>query len=215
MKKIAFMSMPMQKISPAYRLEKNCNNSYSEKIYFPLNVTLAENLRKDDELVVYIIKMTDNLTPNLTRNFDEFMALYKNELDSINKDIGAKVSCQIIESNFAETRDAFGERFIHLFEGLSEGVKIYADITFGSKPTSHIIMNVLYFAEKFFNADVESVVYGKILFKDTEDGRTVIDNESAKICDVTVLYLMNNLTYSMNAASGKDALDTMKVFFGM
>lgn len=216
MKKIAFMTMTMQQTFDAlYYLSEKSKHLHGGKIYFPLNVVLADNLHKNDELTVCIIKMTDNLTPSLERNFDKYLERYKNEIESINKSIGAKIEYTIIDSDFVETRDAFGKRFMDLFDVLSDGVKIYADITFGTKPTSLIIMNVLHFAEKFFDADVDSVIYGKTGFIKKEDGNSVADPKSAKVCDVTVLYLLNNLTYSMNADSGDEARDAMKVFFGM
>ena len=60
------------------------------------------------------------------------------------------------------------------------------------------------FAEKFFDADVKNIVYGKFRFD---------DNNSAEIYDVTALYYLNSLTNVMSAPDGKTALARLDKFF--
>jgi len=216
MKKIAFTAMTMQPLrNPLYSLGGKSKTSYNGKINFPLNVALAENLDESDELTVCIIKVTDGLTAKSEETFRKNEEVFRDELSKINESIGAKIQYKIIESDFSETRDAFGKRFMEMFEILENGCKIYADITFGTKPTSMLTMNILYFAEKFYDADIESVVYGKTVFKELPDGRSVPDPDNSKVCDVTILYLFNNLTNAMEVENGEKAKKIFRMFFGM
>jgi len=127
MKKIAFTAMTMQPLrNPLYSLSGKSRSSYSGKINFPLNAALAEKLDESDELTVCIIKVTDGLTAKSEETFRKNEEVFRDELSRINESIGAKIQYKIIESDFSETRDAFGKRFMEMFEILENGCKIYA-----------------------------------------------------------------------------------------
>ena len=76
-----------------------------------------------------------------------------------------------------------------------------------------VMMCVLSFAEKFFDADVKKIVYGKVDFVKHDDGKTYPENP--ELYDVTSLYYLNNLMGAMEAPSGEEALKSLDAFFAL
>lgn len=215
MKRIIYTSMIMQKLGEAaYSLSELTNSSYTGKVHFPIISRISEDLEKDDELSVCIVRMEAGLTEGGEKLHKDNEEAFKKELDIVNESIGAKISYKIIATPFSETKDVFGKRFLDMYNEIESDCKVYADITYGTKTTALLIMNILNFAERFYNADIESIVYGKILFKDDKDGIPRPDLSSAEVCDVTMLYLLNNLTNSLDVSNGEEAKNVLKVFFG-
>ena len=216
MKKLVFTTMAMQNVvngkDPVYKTTEKSKISLDHKMFFPISVKFTESLEKDDDVTICVLKMTDGVSPNGLNHYNENIKKFMEETTEIANRMEAKIQYKEIESDFSETKDAFGKRFMEMFDMLTEGCTVYADITFGSKPSAFLILNILYFAEKFYNADIDSVVYGRVLYKD-EGEKTVLDPESAKVCDVTILYLLNNLTSVMNVPDGNAAKEALKIFF--
>lgn len=206
MKKIIFCDIPMKKQldSMVYAGSGNTNISYSEPVVFPINAMLTENLKKDDEVNVILLRTLDK-----DGNSDKNTSLFIKELDSINSKIGAKITYETVDSEFKETKDNHEARLKAILDKLEENSQIYADITFGPKPFPMILMCVLSFAEKFLNCDVKSVVYGKVNFDENNKAT------SPELYDVTSLYYLNNLTNSMVAADGKEARKNLDEFFSL
>ena len=94
---------------------------------------------------------------------------------------------------------------------LENDAEIYADITFGPKPFPMLLMPVLTFAEKFCNADIKKIVYGKVEFIKHDDGKKY--PEKPELYDVTSLYYLNNLVGTMEASSSYEAQKSLKAFF--
>ena len=69
------------------------------------------------------------------------------------------------------------------------------------------------FAEKFFNADIKKIVYGKVEFIKHDDGKAY--PEKPELYDITSLYYLNNLMGAMEAPSGKEALKSLDSFFSL
>lgn len=212
MKNLMYMSMTMQpNLEPAYKIE-----GFDELFCFPIAVKMAEELKKGEDVTVFIIKMVDKNDPaDFENRFKKNMAIFEKEVEKVNSKIQANIKFDVFESDFTETKDVFGQRFMKMFDSLSEKCKIIADITFGTKPTSHLIMSILHFAEKFYDADIDSVIYGKTVMKLGEDKRNHPDPANSKVCDVTILYLFDNLTNVMNANSGEEAKKVFNMFFGI
>ena len=131
------------------------------------------------------------------------------ELDSINSEIGAKISYETLESEFKETKDIHETRLKEILDKIEENTEIYADITYGPKPLPMILMCVISFAEKFLNCEVKSVIYGKVDFDDNDKPC------NPELYDVTSLYYLNNLTNSMVVDNGKEARQSLNEFFSL
>ena len=102
-------------------------------------------------------------------------------------------------------------RFRQLIEQVEENAAIYADMTYGPKTLTPVIFFVLSFAEKFFNADISHIVYGRIIHG---NDKKAIGN-TAELYDVTPLYYLNSLTSVLEAPDGKTALDRLNKFFAL
>ena len=206
MKKIIFCDIPMknQLDSMVYAGSGNANISYSEPVVFSINAILAENLKKNDEVKVILLRTLDK-----DGNSDKNSSLFMKELDSINSKIGAKITYETLDSEFKETKDNHEARLKAILDKVEENSQLYADITFGQKPLPMILMCVLSFAEKFLNCDIKSVVYGKVNFDENNKPT------SPELYDVTSLYYLNNLTNSMVAADGKEARKNLDEFFSL
>lgn len=206
MKKIIFCDIPMKKNMNAmvYAGTGNTNCNYIKPIMFPINAVLAESLKKGDEVRVILLRTLDK-----DSNSEKNSGLFMQELDSINSEIGAKISYETLDSEFKETKDNHEKRLQDMLDKIEENTEIYADITYGPKPLPMILMCVISFAEKFLNCDVKSVVYGKVDFD--------VNNQPSnpELYDVTSLYYLNNLTNSMVADSGKEARQNLNEFFSL
>lgn len=206
MKKIIFCDIPMKKNMDAmvYAGTGNTNCSYSKPVMFAINAVLAETLQKNDEVRVILLRTLDK-----AGNSGKNGGLFMQELDSINSEIGAKISYETLDSDFKETKDIHEKRLQNMLDKIEEHTEIYADITYGPKPLPMILMCVISFAEKFLNCDVKSVVYGKVDFDDNNKPC------NPELYDVTSLYYLNNLTSSMVADNGKDARQSLNEFFSL
>ena len=206
MKKIIFCDIPMKKNMNAmvYAGTGNTNCNYSKPVMFAINGVLAETLKKDDEVRVVLLRTLDK-----AGNSGKNSGLFMQELDSINSEIGAKISYETLESEFKETKDIHETRLKEILDKIEENTEIYADITYGPKPLPMILMCVISFAEKFLNCEVKSVIYGKVDFD--------VNNKpcNPELYDVTSLYYLNNLTNSMVAYSGKEARQSLNEFFSL
>lgn len=206
MKKIIFCDIPMKKNmnAMAYAGTGNTNCNYTKPIMFPINAVLAESLKKGDEVRVILLRTLDK-----DSNSEKNSGLFMQELDSINSEIGAKISYETLDSEFKETKDNHEKRLQDMLDKIEENTEIYADITYGPKPLPMILMCVISFAEKFLNCDVKSVVYGKVDFDENNQP------SNPELYDVTSLYYLNNLTNSMVADSGKEARQNLNEFFSL
>lgn len=167
MKKIIFCPItlqPSESFKAIYDVKQQDffdGSTYSKKIYYPINVVLANDLQKDDEVKVVLIRTKDERRKDSDKIYKANLEKFTTEFSEICDSVGAISNIKnpvIIESEFKETRDVFEERFMKFFEVLEDNVEIYADTTFGSRVFSMILMNVLNFAEKFFNAELKSEI---------------------------------------------------------
>lgn len=196
--KIAFATIPMQKIDPVfYKSEENKEIEFQGKVRLPINALLAKTLKKDEELKVVRIITEGEFSESSAKQQQE-------ELDKINENIGAKITYTDVRESFKETSDIVQSRFRQIVGTFENNCEIYADMTYGPKTLTPVLFYALGFAEKFFDADVKNIVYGKFRFD---------DNNSAEIYDVTALYYLNSLTNVMSAPDGKTALARLDKFF--
>lgn len=201
--KLVFSTIPMQVVDPVfYKSTENKAIEYEGEVRFPINGLLAKTLKKDDEVKVVRI-ITDGTTS------DENAKLQKEELDKINEKIGAKITYTEVRETFKETSDIVQSRFRQIVGTFEDDCEIYADMTYGPKTLTPVIFYALGFAEKFFDADIKNIVYGKAVF---DKEKKAIPGAS-ELFDVTSLYYLNSLTNIMNAPDGKTALERLDKFF--
>ncbi len=212
MKKIVFVDIPMKEMSErdaqCYSETGNAGCSYTGKVIFPINAVLAEKLKSGDQVKVVMLK-----TISEKGNSGKNAGLFQQELDEINGKIGAKISYETIDSEFIETKKNHEKRLRAMLSKIEREAELFVDITFGPKPLPMVMMCVLNFAEKFFDADVKKVVYGKVDFIRHEDGKTYPENP--ELYDVTSLYYLNGLVCAMEAPDENSALKSLDAFFAL
>ena len=203
MKKVVFatIAMQMKKFeSKHYVCTENPAIEYDGVVRYPINGVLAKTLKKDDDVkVVRIITECEQASVNAD--------FQKNELDAINTRIGAKIEYVDVTAPFKETSDIVESRFKQIIHTFEEGCTILADMTYGPKTLTPVIFFALGFAEKFFDAEISHIVYGKTSF----DSAKTPD----ELYDVTPLFYLNSLTSVMNAPDGKTALERLDKFFAL
>lgn len=213
MKKIVFVDIPMKEIDAQkdavnYAGTGNAGCSYNGKLIFPINVVLAEKLSANDEVKVIMLK-----TVTEKGNAGKNAGIFQQELDEINMSIGARISYETLDTDFVETKQNHEKRLRAMLSKIEPESQIYADITFGQKPIPMLLMCVLNFAEKFFDADIRKIVYGKVDFIKHDDGKSYPENP--ELYDVTSLYYLNNLVGAMEAPDGDAALKSLDAFFAL
>ena len=205
MKKIVFATIPMQSITPQhYVCEENKAIEYDGNVRFPINGVLAKALRKDDDVKVVRIVTEGKFS-------DENVAHQKEELEAINAGIGARIEYVEVTAPFKETSDIVESRFKQIVQTLEDGCAIFADMTYGPKTLTPVLFFALSFAEKFFDAEISNIVYGKITF----NADKTADTSSAELYDVTPLYYLNSLTSVMSAPDSKTAIERLDKFLSL
>ena len=211
MKKIVYCCLPMKsknELSPQnYANTGNAECHYDKEVIYPINAILAEKLAKGDEVKVVLIKSTP-VNADKNTSSENNIDIYKEELNEINAGIGAKIDYEVIESDFKETKENHETRYREMLAKIEQNCELFVDMTYGPRLIPMILMCVLNFAEKFFNADIRSIIYGKVEFV---NGKAI----NPELYDVTSLYYLNNLTNVMEAENGKEALEALDAFFAL
>ena len=210
MKKIVYFFVPMKTVGDGldYGDTGNIKSSCHEKVRFGLNAALADEIKPDDDVKLVLIK---TITGNGKKDkvSEQNIELYKEEFFRITNN-----SCEpiIIEGSFSETKEEMEKLYRALLGALEEKAKIYADTTFGPRLNLLILMNLLNFAERFFDAEIEMILNVKVLFD--ESGRNIIEG-SQELYDVSPFYYLNDLTNVMQARNGETAIKALDVFFSL
>ncbi|MDR0909030.1 MAG: TM1812 family CRISPR-associated protein [Spirochaetaceae bacterium] len=201
--KTVIVTMPMKErlYRFKYPVVGNASIEYDGEVSFPVNGLLARTLERGEEVkIIYIItKGGDNKGGEHTRAF-------RQELDEINKNIGARFSEETIELEFDPKKDEFKKLLYSLIEKIGEDAQIIADITFGSKPFPFTLLCALNYAENFHNADLLYIVYGKV---DWIDGEPT----NPKFYDITSNYYLQKLIGSLEGRSLEIADALLESFF--
>jgi hypothetical protein len=199
MKKIVFCNIMMKEELHrlCYKVSGNSTIEYNGEVIFPINGVLARMLKKNDEVKVVLLRKDAD---NSDKNVDE----YKNELDSINISIGAKIEYKVLSTPHNESREVQEKLLQKMVDELVENTEIYADITYGPKSLAIITFSVLNFAEKFFKADIKNIVYGKADFD--KDNKPI----NPELFDMTALFYLNSIANTMECKDGEAAKKLLK-----
>jgi hypothetical protein len=187
-----------------YPVNGNKTIEYEKAVLFPVNAVLAKTLGKGEEGKVVFLATTGGLENHSVEN----MARFREELDAIGGETGARLSYETIEVPFRPQTDVFEQLISGLVAELGHKAEILADITYGIKPLPMILFCALTFAEKFYAAKVHNIIYGKVEFA---GGKTL----NPMIYDLTPLYYLNKLIGSMECRSAKTAEALLNDFFAL
>lgn len=205
MKKIVFSTIPMQDIQPQiYSVNENKAIEYGKAVRIPMDGILAKVMKKGDEYKIVRV-VTEGKFSN------ENLDLQKQELDAINSAIGAKIEYSDVIVPYSGLSKELEGRFGKLIAALEDNCEIYMDMTYSDKMWVPILFYVLGFAERFFNADIKNIIYGKITHNENKQSEA----GSGEIFDMTPLFYLNSLTSVMEAPDSKTALTRLNKFFEM
>jgi hypothetical protein len=187
-----------------YPVDGNKTIEYEKEVLFPVNAVLAKTLTKGETGQVVFLAATGGDENRSAAN----MARFREELDGINSEIGARLTYETIEVPFRPQKDVFEQLISSLIARLGKKAEIIADITYGIKPLPMILFCAITFAEKFYAATVQNIIYGKVEFA---EGKTL----NPMIYDLTPLYYLNKLIGSMECKTAKAAEALLNDFFAL
>lgn len=204
MKKIIFVSLKMadDMRKRVYPVDGNSFIEYSGEVYYAINAVLAKTMKSGDDIKVILLE-TNAGDKAGAKNAQLFM----NELNGINSDnkIGAKISYEVIPSDFITSKDKFNNLYLKLIKNFEKESELSADITFGPKALPLLIFTAMQFGEKFFDCSIGNVVYLKAEYKNN-----VLVEGTQLICDYTPLYLLNSFTNTIESSSGENAIKAVE-----
>lgn len=200
MKKTIICNIPMkEKVDLAVYVSDDKSIPVSQKqVRYPINSFLEQTMTSDDELKIILLKKKDE-NSHYQKNMDDF----KLELDEANKNIGAKLSYIVIDTDFSQSRMVHEQLMGSIVEELEIGTHILVDTTYGPKDLPIIIFTALSFAEKFLECKVDNILYGQASFV---DGKVV----STKICDMIPLYYLASITNTIHCVDAEKAKKMLK-----
>jgi hypothetical protein len=199
------MRLPQQIAKIQYPVDGDKTVEYEKPVHCPINGILAKTLKRAEKVkVIYI--MTTGGNSECEQNKKTFIE----ELENINKEIGAVLNYDTVEINFMATKQTYNKLITDLSAKIPKNTELYVDITFGFKPEILSLFCALRFVEEFSDAIVQYIVYGKVEF----DPKTQ-QIEHPMLFDITSLYYLFKLMGTMNADNTKSAAETLKDFFAM
>lgn len=200
MKKTIICNIPMkEKVDLAVYVSDDKSLPVSDKeVRYPINSFLEKTMTSDDELNIILLEKRDEYGPS-KKNTDDF----KLELDEANKNIGAKLSYTVIDTDFSQSRMVHEKLMGSIVNELEIGTHILVDITYGPKDLPIIIFTALSFAEKFLECKVDNIVYGQASFV---NGKVV----NTKICDMIPLYCLSSITNTIHCVEPEKAKKMLK-----
>ena len=207
--KIVIVTAPMKPLHEVhpfqYPVDGNKAVEYKKPVRCPINGVLAKTLEKDEQVkVIYIMTTGDNSECEQTKK------AFTEELEDINKNIGAVLSYDTVEIDFSPTKQTYNKLITDLAAKIPENAELFTDITFGPKTEILSLFCALRFVEEFRDAIVQYIVYGKVEFnKETRKP------EKPKLFDITSLYYLFKLMGTMGASNAENAMETLKDFFAM
>ena len=205
--KLVITTVPMKKdiSSLQYPVAGNCTIEYTGDVFFPVNAVLAKTLKRKERAKVLFLSTSGGKENYSKDNIDKF----KNELERINIEIEADLSWETIDVPFDPQKEVFEQLVSELIATFEKDCKIIADITYGIKPLPMILFCALHFAEKFYNATILNIIYGKAEF----------DRQNKPInpllYDITSLFYLNKLIGTMECESGEVASKILSDFFSL
>lgn len=208
--KIVFSDLPMKKELHAfkYAVDGNATIEYDGEVIFPVNSVLAKTMKKGEKVKVILLSKND-----IDGNSSINAGYFQKELNKINREIGAEIEYITIATPFEETRNIHETLLKDMINKLEKDAEIIGDITYGPKPLPIIMFSVMNFAEKFFKAKIKNIVYGKVDFKNIDDGKTIPINPV--LYDLTPLYYLNSLTNAMEYKTSEDAVKALNTLIDL
>ena len=200
MKKLIICNIPMREhVANTVYTSDDMSLPVSEKPYrYPINSLLSQTTNADDELKIILLIKKDGNT-----FYEKNTADYKQEIDEICANTGAKAELISIDTAFSQEKENHEQLMGRLVDEIDTGAHIMADVTYGPKDLPIVIFSALNFAEKFLRCEIDNIVYGQATFK---DDRVV----GSAICDMIPLYCLSSVTNTIKCDESEKARQMLK-----
>lgn len=177
-----------------FALENNRETS------FPIIPVIAEEIERKDRIRIITLR-TEN-----TDTQDNYDALIRELAET-----GVEET-QIIPITIPEdqSRETGADTLMRIMDAVPDDSLVYADITFGTKPLSIMIMYAAILAEKLKDTEVEGIFYGEL---PRTGGRARW--EDAKLYDLTIYKRILDVAEDMSMLELNDPADALKRLLDM
>ena len=199
------MMQPEKVEAIQYPVDGNKTIEYEKPVRCPINGILAKTLKKDEQVkVIHIMTIGEN--SECEQNKKAFIE----EIESINRDVGAELSYDTVEIDFLPTKKTYNKLITDLAKKIPENAEIYTDITYGFKPEILSLFCALRFVEEFRDAIVQYIVYGKVEFN-----KETSEKENPMLYDITSLYYLFKLIGTIGTTDAETASKMLEDFFAL
>ena len=172
-----------------FELKKNRETS------FPIIPVIASTVKENEEVRIIAIRPENE---DASDNFETFLE----ELDEIGIPADCVQEISVIEK---QTLDIGITLLMKVLQEIPADSLVYADITFGTKPVSAMLLYAMNFIEKLKDAEVEGIYYGEI---PRHQGRPIYDR--ATIYELTAFKYLAGIIDELNQLEVKNPLDALQ-----
>ena len=175
-----------------YAGENEFREYINEKMTFPLNHVVLNDIGEDDEISVLLVE-----TIHPERNTEEFVAEAQDEISSILSGHCKSFDFKVIKIPYASKKEELGQIYRSLCKEIVPSSNICVDFTFGPKYLPLLLFCVLNYAEKYLECSISRLIYGLFDTRRENPGTMV---------DFTTLYLLNSFGAMFDGS--KSSFDT-------
>ena len=178
-----------------YEAADNSKLQYNKKIAFPILAVMNAYVKEGEQIFIYKIRQDDSRTIENNILFEQQVKEFEKERN-----------CQCVIEEILIKNDELISTHLETFEKLiekfdQEETKLYACITYGTKPVPIIEMIAINYACRALGkTTLECVVYGWYRFKTKE----------AKVFDITSLFYLDEIVRNAADMNVADPLVFMK-----
>ena len=161
---------------------------------FPIITVLAQEQTKKEDVKVIALRTENNDTAD---NFEEMLGQLK-QIGIVEE----QVTSLLLPEN--QSSEAGVRNMLKIIEEIPDDSLVYADLTFGTKPMSIMILYAVTFIEKLKDAEVQGIYYGEL---PRSGGRS--DWGRARLYDLTVYKYMSDMIdqlHGLNVSEPETAL---------
>ncbi len=171
-------------------------------VRFPLLLLLEAYAKPEDEVRLV-------LTYNSEEDREVIEAL-REDVRELQRTVGFRCNVdspedfRLVEQAFEQHLTYQKKLFVRLLDEFDDVDEIYADISFGNKPTPIIVTRLLDYFQRTRPLRVGHIIYANVFLHEAEEGETA----TGYVYDVTGLIRLSNII-QLVAASGTDTPDDM------
>ena len=167
--------------------------------HFPIIPLIANTAESGETVKIIAVKPAYATT-------DYCLKVFQEELKTVSEKIGFSYELEIIDTPQSEVIGNHLALFSSLVDSTADGDRLYADITFGTKPipmTMLMFMNFAYRCRK--DTEIEHIVYGAVNHEE----------KSASLYEVTALFYMNSVVNQFDSKQISDPAAVIRKLIDM